>query len=171
MDVLPPYISRLYDLGITMFKTLTFRITVVLLSCYLFSACGENIRTLDLSTSSSDLQFYPSSVRWSILPPSIATKFSRKVIGEFSNHSTHLSHRWVLIEGGDQEAATIVAAAATQSDYDPPSTAAVIAKTILLPPGRGQVFEFIARPGNYIYVCTVPGHYQAGMKGSLVLTE
>jgi uncharacterized cupredoxin-like copper-binding protein len=76
-----------------------------------------------------------------------------------------------LIEGGDQEAAPIVAAAATLSDYDPPSTAAVIAKTLLLPPGRGQGFEFTAQPGSYIYVCTVPGHYQAGMKGSLVLTE
>jgi uncharacterized cupredoxin-like copper-binding protein len=154
-----------------MFKTFTFRVTVVLLGCYLLSACGEKIPTLDITTSRSDLQFYPLSVRWSILPPSIATRFSRKVIGAFSNRSTHLSHRWVLIEGGDQEAAPIVAAAATQSDYDPPSTAAVIAKTILLPPGRGQGFEFTAHPGSYIYVCTVPGHYQAGMKGSLVLTE
>jgi uncharacterized cupredoxin-like copper-binding protein len=154
-----------------MFKTFTFRITVVLFSCYLLSACGEKLRTLDVTTSKSDLQFYPSSVRWSILPPSIATSFSRKVIGEFSNGSTHLSHRWVLIEGGDQEAASIVATAATLPDYDPPSTAAVIAKTILLPPGRGQVFEFTAHPGSYIYVCTVPGHYQAGMKGSLVLAD
>jgi azurin len=89
----------------------------------------------------------------------------------FVNRSTTLNHRWVLIDGGDQEATPIVAGAATQSDYEPPSAVTVIAKTALLPPSRGQILEFTVNPGSYIYVCTVPGHYQAGMKGSLFLTE
>jgi uncharacterized cupredoxin-like copper-binding protein len=156
-----------------MHKFFSFSIitVVLLLISNLLSACGEQIMTIYIASSKSDLQFNPSSVRSEILPRSIMRAYAGRVRVEISNRSASVSHRWVLIEGGDQEAATIVAAAATQPDYDLPSAVPVVAKTALLPPGRSQVLEFTVHPGSYIYVCTVPGHYQVGMKGSLFLTE
>jgi azurin len=58
------------------------------------------------------------------------------------------------------------------SDFIPPSMKdAVIAKTPFA--GAGETvqvtFKVPAKPGNYPYICTFAGHYQAGMKGTLVV--
>ena len=61
-----------------------------------------------------------------------------------------------------------------ESDFIPPSmTGQVIAKTGLAGPGeRVQVtFTVPAAPGEYPFLCTFAGHYQAGMKGTLVVGE
>jgi uncharacterized cupredoxin-like copper-binding protein len=43
-------------------------------------------------------------------------------------------------------------------------------KTPLLRPGRSATLTVrIARPGRYPYLCTVPGHAAAGMKGVFVV--
>jgi len=58
------------------------------------------------------------------------------------------------------------------TDFIPPAMkAAVIAKTAFAGVGETvQVtFKVPAKPGNYPYICTFAGHYQAGMKGTLVV--
>jgi azurin len=58
------------------------------------------------------------------------------------------------------------------SDFIPPSmTKNVIAKTPLAGPGeRVQVtFTVPTTPGEYPFLCTFAGHYQAGMKGTLIV--
>ena len=47
----------------------------------------------------------------------------------------------------------------------------VIAKTSLAGPGeRVQVtFTVPETPGEYPFICTFAGHYQAGMKGKLIV--
>lgn len=58
------------------------------------------------------------------------------------------------------------------SDFIPPAMkSAVIAKTAFAGVGETvQVtFKVPAKPGNYPYICTFAGHYQAGMKGTLVV--
>ena len=58
------------------------------------------------------------------------------------------------------------------TDFIPPAmTANVIAKTVLTGPGEiGQVtFVVPAKPGRYPFICTFAGHYQAGMKGTLIV--
>ncbi len=58
------------------------------------------------------------------------------------------------------------------SDFIPPSMAnAVIAKTALAGPDeRVQVtFTVPDAPGEYPFLCTFAGHYQAGMKGTLIV--
>ena len=59
-----------------------------------------------------------------------------------------------------------------ETDFIPPSMAsAVIAKTPFAGPGETVqvVFTVPAKPGNYPFLCTFAGHYQAGMKGTLVV--
>ena len=60
-----------------------------------------------------------------------------------------------------------------ETDFIPPSMAdTVIAKTALAGPGeRVQVtFTVPETPGEYPFLCTFAGHYQAGMKGTLIVT-
>ena len=58
------------------------------------------------------------------------------------------------------------------TDFIAPTMASsVIAKTALAGPGEvAQVFFTApAKPGRYPFICTFAGHYQAGMKGTLVV--
>lgn len=59
-----------------------------------------------------------------------------------------------------------------ESDFIPPSMkGAVIAKTAFAGPGEmvQVTFKVPAKAGSYPYICTFAGHYQAGMKGTLVV--
>jgi plastocyanin len=38
-----------------------------------------------------------------------------------------------------------------------------------IPGGKSDSSTIDFKPGNYVYVCNVPGHYQSGMYGSLVV--
>jgi azurin len=58
------------------------------------------------------------------------------------------------------------------TDFIPPSMASsVIAKTPLAGPGEmvQVTFTVPSKPGKYPYICTFAGHYQAGMKGTLIV--
>lgn len=49
----------------------------------------------------------------------------------------------------------------------------VVATTKMLGGGGTDTIEFTVpdAPGNYEFVCTFPGHFMAGMKGTLVVNE
>jgi len=58
------------------------------------------------------------------------------------------------------------------TDFIPPAMAdSVLAKTPLAGPGETVevTFRVPAKPGQYPFLCTFAGHYQAGMKGTLVV--
>ena len=58
------------------------------------------------------------------------------------------------------------------TDFIPPAMLpSVIAKTALAGPGETVQVTFTvpAKPGRYPFICTFAGHYQAGMKGILVV--
>ncbi len=81
----------------------------------------------------------------------------------FNNPSSQ-PHNWVLVEPG-QEAA--VAQAAIASGGDPSNLAGVIAGHAPVTGGSTSIAVPALEPGTYPYICTVPGHYQAGMRGTL----
>jgi uncharacterized cupredoxin-like copper-binding protein len=43
-------------------------------------------------------------------------------------------------------------------------------KTPLVSPGKSAALTVTLKPGKYTYICTVPGHAAAGMKGTLKAT-
>ncbi len=53
-----------------------------------------------------------------------------------------------------------------------PNTPKLLYNTTLVGPGSKQTIYFVAptKPGNYTYVCTVPGHYLV-MQGTLVVSK
>jgi azurin len=56
-------------------------------------------------------------------------------------------------------------------DYVPPSSKEVLAHSKLLGPGETDTVTFTAPyvPGEYLYLCSFPGHYSQGTKGFMTV--
>ena len=83
-----------------------------------------------------------------------------------------MGHNFVLLKKGtNKDAFASAALAAPQSGYIPPAMKdAVIAHTKLVGGGESDTISFTApAPGEYIYLCTFPGHYSL-MNGKLVVS-
>lgn len=84
-----------------------------------------------------------------------------------------MSHNFVLLKkSADPHAFDQAAAQAQDNDYIPKSKAdEIIAHTKLVSGGESDSVTFKAptEPGTYLYICTFPGHFAAGMKGTLVV--
>jgi azurin len=60
----------------------------------------------------------------------------------------------------------------TETDFIPPEQKfRVLAHTKLLGPGESDTITFTAPriPGPYDYICTFPGHFASGMKGTMTV--
>jgi azurin len=84
-----------------------------------------------------------------------------------------MAHNFVLLKPGTN-GLQFVEAGAMFRDQDfiaPALKSAVLAKTALAGPGETVqvVFTAPAKPGSYPYLCTFSGHFQAGMKGVLII--
>jgi azurin len=84
-----------------------------------------------------------------------------------------MAHNVVVLKPGtDQMAFSTAGATARATDYIPPAMkGSVLAASPLA--GNGETVEVIfkvpAAAAKYPYVCTFPGHFQAGMKGTIVV--
>jgi len=94
------------------------------------------------------------------------TKAGTEFTVNFANQAP-VPHNWVLVEPGQEQA---VATAAAGKNGDPTGIAGVIAGGQPIT-GSSETLTVSALPaGTYPYICTVPGHYAAGMKGELTAT-
>ena len=86
---------------------------------------------------------------------------------------SEMAHNWVLLDSGAKVDGFIMAAAMARStEYIPASKQAqILAATALVGAGETASIDFQApdEPGEYVFVCTFPGHYAGGMKGVLVV--
>ncbi len=84
-----------------------------------------------------------------------------------------MGHNWVLLKAGtDQVEFNKAAFTARETDFIPPTMKdAVIAATGLVGPGETVevTFKVPAKAGNYAYLCSFPGHFAMGMKGTLIV--
>lgn len=84
-----------------------------------------------------------------------------------------MAHNFVLLKIGTNIDKLLADGAAHRAtDFIAPASAsAIIAKTGMA--GAGETvqvtFKVPEKPGRYPYICTFSGHYQAGMKGTLVV--
>jgi azurin len=83
-----------------------------------------------------------------------------------------MQHNFVLLKPGTDATAFANAAATGAPTYIPPAMKAqVLAASSLA--GNGETvevsFKAPAKPGSYTFLCTFPGHFQSGMKGTLVV--
>lgn len=86
-----------------------------------------------------------------------------------------MSHNWVLLKQTANVQAFIDASekSAINDFIDPKREDQVIAHTPMAAGGETVEVTFRApeRPSKYMYVCTFPGHFFAGMKGTLTIRE
>jgi azurin len=84
-----------------------------------------------------------------------------------------MGHNVVVLQQGTDEKAFVEAAIqAPTNDYIPPAqTDAVIAHTKMLGGGEEDsiVFKVPSKKGNYTFICSFPGHFQVGMKGTMIV--
>lgn len=86
---------------------------------------------------------------------------------------TAMAHNFVLLDAGvDATAVARASAAASDNEYIPPKMKdKIIAYTGLA--GGGETVEVTftvpEEPGEYQYICSFPGHYLGGMKGTLTV--
>jgi len=86
-----------------------------------------------------------------------------------------MGHNWCLLTK-DADAMKIMEAgfASASNDYiSPEDEDQVITRTKIIGPGESETITFTApeATGSYEYVCTFPGHFMAGMKGVLEISE
>jgi azurin len=84
-----------------------------------------------------------------------------------------MGHNWILLKAGTNVPAYVSAAMTARTDNYAPKAFAdkVLASIPLLGPKEAAKVTFTVptAPGNYIYLCSFPGHQQAGMTGILVV--
>ncbi len=96
----------------------------------------------------------------------------------FENTSQTQEHSWVLFNHADMDRADAFNDAAVRfvdANYIPIHDAAlmdmVLAYSPAIQPGESNTITFSApRPGEYLYICTVPGHFAAGDYGVLTIS-
>src|SRR5699024_110700 len=104
---------------------------------------------------------------------SITVKPGEEITVKLTNNTdmpaAAMSHNFVLLKNdADPEAFDEAAQGAKDNDYIPQSKKdEIIAHTGLVAGGETDSVTFNApdEPGEYLYICTFPGHFQAGMKG------
>ncbi len=142
-------------------------VAFALVSSLALTACGGSSGgggasgTLEVSTDGEGLAFKPAA---------LTGKAGGQVTVNFKNTSTAQQHNWVLVNGGEDVAATAdeEAISAGAPDYLP--TTNVVGGTKMLQPGGAASITFTApAAGKYMFICTFPGHFAAGMKGELTI--
>lgn len=109
----------------------------------------------------------------------LEAKARQRVEVTFKNVGTmpkqSMGHNWCLLIR-DADAMKIMEAgfASASNDYiTPEDENQVIKRTKILGPGESETITFTApeATGSYQYICTFPGHFMAGMKGILEISE
>jgi azurin len=84
---------------------------------------------------------------------------------------TAMGHNIAIVDKGtDVQEFVMQSMSAKDNEYIAPAMEdQIIAFTKMIGGGETSVIEFTVpdEPGDYVYVCTFPGHYFAGMKGIL----
>ncbi|MGE5445729.1 MAG: plastocyanin/azurin family copper-binding protein [Ignavibacteriales bacterium] len=100
-------------------------------------------------------------------------KLAVKLTNKTSLPPDAMSHNFVLLKKGTDPGAFANAAVnAKDNGYIPKDmTKEIIAHTDLVAGGQTKLVTFTVpkETGDYTYICTFPGHYAAGMKGTLTV--
>jgi uncharacterized cupredoxin-like copper-binding protein len=79
-----------------------------------------------------------------------------------AKNNGRIEHELILIR-------TTKAPGALPIKGDAASEAGAVGEISEQKPGKSGTHTFNLKPGRYVYICNVPGHYQAGMRGGLTV--
>jgi len=98
-------------------------------------------------------------------PASLSAKANTATTTNVKN-SGALPHNWVVVKPEDADR---VDQDASAKGGDATGITGVLAGGKLIAAGGAEAVSFNLPAGTYTYLCTSPGHYQAGMKGTLTV--
>jgi uncharacterized cupredoxin-like copper-binding protein len=105
----------------------------------------------------NDLKFQPATLQ---------TAAGQEFTVQLNNPSS-VAHNWVLVQPGQEQA--VASAAGGDGDVDEDTEGVIAAGDVVQGGGEEDVRVDALEAGEYTYICTVPGHYAAGMQGTLTV--
>lgn len=144
-------------------KTLAF----VLFAALSVTAFAAQAKTVTIEGTDS-LQFSVEKIT-----ATAGEKITIKLVNNSSMPAAAMSHNWVLLkQSADVQAFARAAMTAKANGYIPKKMEdQVIAQTQMIAGGETDTITFTvpSEPGKYVYICSFPGHFAAGMKGVLIV--
>jgi plastocyanin len=142
--------------------------SVALVSVLLLAACGGNGGTASGGSGSTALNVTSPGEQLAFSPSTLEASANQQATVTYTNGSAGQNHTWVLVKGGDEVAAKVNDAAAG-SGGEVAVGGDVLAATKVVKGGASETVTFTVPAGTYTFLCSVPGHYLAGMKGALTV--
>jgi azurin len=140
---------------------------LLLLSPFAAGAFAQGPRTIELQATDA-MKFTPAQIQ---AKPGEQLRVVLKDVGTVPK--TAMAHNFVLLKkGADPKAFCDKSAGARDTDFIAPAVKdQVLAATGLVGPGETTEVTFAApaQPGTYTFVCSFPGHFAIGMKGTLAV--
>ncbi len=131
------------------------------------ASAAKGVRTVEI-TGADNMKFDKTEIA---AKPGETLRIVLKNIGAMPKNV--MGHNFVLLKLGiDQVEFNNAAFSARETDFIPPSMkTAVIANTPLSGPGESVeiTFKVPAAAGRYPYLCSFPGHFALGMRGTLIV--
>jgi azurin len=147
-------------------RRLSFAVLVAALPMSMPAVHAQTPRIVEI-TAGDDMKYSVASIK---AKPGESLRIRLKAVGAMPKIA--MSHNFVLLKiGTDQAAFATAAASARATNFVPPTLKAqVIASSALAGNGETVDLDFVAPKvaGSYPYICTFPGHYLT-MKGTLVV--
>ncbi|MEX1212860.1 MAG: plastocyanin/azurin family copper-binding protein [Balneolaceae bacterium] len=148
--------------------TLTLALTLFILPATTMATDGadqDEIRTITIT----GLDTMKYDVEEMVASPGETIRIEFKVVSNIPPAA--MKHNIAILDQGtDLDAFVMASISATENEYIAPDMEEqVIANTEMIGGGETSTIEFTVpeTPGEYTFVCTFPGHYQAGMVGIL----
>lgn len=146
---------------------LTLLLATASLSPAVVSTAADPPRTIDI-VATDDMKYSVT-----VINAKPGEQLRVRVMAKGKLPKVAMAHNFVLLKIGTDILKLLKDGAPNrETDFIPPSMmGAVIAKTPFAGPGEAVQVTFAApaKPGRYPYICTFAGHYQAGMKGTLIV--
>jgi azurin len=144
-------------------------------------AAGGGLNAVDPAGSDAAgaeaVNFGPAAAALAFAQTELSLKANAVVTLNFENkNDLGVQHNWVLVGSDTADAAAAVNAAAAGNSaalFVPPAgTENALAWTPMVAAGStGSVTFRTPDAGTYLFICTFPGHYAAGMQGTLTVTN
>lgn len=156
-----------------------FSIFSISLMALMLSSCADKEAPPAVSVETVSVLTIEGTDRMRFNPDRFAVKAGETITLTLKNVGTMpketMGHNLVILQPGVSAIAFATAAVRhPDKKYIAPEYAAqVIAATGVLGPGESEVITFTApaEPGDYPFVCSFPGHTQAGMKGVMTVIK
>lgn len=98
----------------------------------------------------------------------ITVNAGQQLAVEFINTS-RLPHNIVIVDGDMAVATEVNRDAINQVDYLPNHPAAIVSIPMVMPNQTGSITWEASQPGTYLFICTYPGHFDAGMYATITV--